>query len=125
MPASLSIETIEFIRNSFKSVWALELLLLMRRDSSREWSVNDLIQELRANDSIVSAILPEFVKKGLIAESPEKMFRYRPERGVLEQLVDRVAEAYAENRVRVTEEILNAPSEDIQIFADAFKIKKD
>jgi hypothetical protein len=47
MPASLSAETLEFIRSSSKSVWALELLLLMRRERSREWSVDDLIRELR------------------------------------------------------------------------------
>ncbi len=125
MAVTLSLETAEFIRNSFKSVWALELLLLMRRERGREWSVTDLSRELRANDSIVSGILPEFIENGFVSETRKKLFRYKPKRRMLEQLVDRVAEAYAKNRVRVTEEILNAPNNQIQTFANAFKIKKD
>jgi len=69
MAARLSVETLEFIRTSFKSVWALELLLLMHRERSREWSIDDLSHELRANDLIVNGILPEFVKNGLVSES--------------------------------------------------------
>ena len=125
MSGRLSLETLEFIRSTFKSVWALELLLLMRSESSRVWSIEDLIRELRASDLIVRKVLPEFVREGLVEESPDKLFRYRPGRRSLEQLVNRVAEAYAENRLRVTEEILNAPSENILTFARAFRIKKD
>src|SRR5579871_398232 len=125
MSAKLSAETVDFIRGYFNSVWALELLLLMRREQARAWSVGDLIRELRASDLVVSGILPEFTRKGLVAEIGSGQFRYSPVSQRLGHLVDRVASAYAANRVRVTEEILNAPNDKIQIFADAFKLKKD
>jgi hypothetical protein len=125
MSAGLSGETVEFVRSSFESVWALELLLLMRGERSRLWRIDELIQELRASDLIVKRILPDFVKKGLVAEAGGESFQYRPAEGRIEKMVDRIANAYAENRVEVIEEILSAPNENIRIFAEAFRIKKD
>jgi len=125
MAIRLSGETLEFVRASFKSIWALELLLLMRGERSRAWRIDELIRELRANDLIVKRILPEFVEKGLIAETGRELFQYRPAEGRLEKMIDRVARAYAENRTKVIEEILSAPNDNLRTFADAFRIKKD
>ena len=125
MPGEVSRETLEFIRSCFTSVWALELLLLMRRECTKIWSIGDLIQELRASDLIVREALPELVNCGLIAETGREMFQYRPVESALEQLVNRVAAAYGQNRLLVVQEILNARAANIRMFADAFKLKKD
>ena len=52
------------------------------------------------------------------------MFQYRPAAVELEQLVDQVAVVYAENRIRLINEIFKVPDRNAQTFADAFRIKK-
>jgi hypothetical protein len=46
-------ETLKFVRRSFESVWALELILMMRRENTRCWSVSELTQQLRASELLV------------------------------------------------------------------------
>jgi DNA-binding FadR family transcriptional regulator len=125
MSGEISGETLKFIRTCFTSVWALELLLMMRRECTKIWSIGELTQELRASDLIVREALPELVNCGLVAETGREMFQYRPVESTLEQLVNRVAAAYSQNRMQVVEEILNARAANIRMFANAFKLKKD
>ena len=124
MSEKIAADTLEFIRTFFKSVWALELLLLMRREGSRVWSVGELIHELRASELVVKGILPEFVAKGIVAETGGGMFQYHPAGAAIEQLINRVAAAYADNRIGVMDQIFSTPNENIVTFADAFRFKK-
>jgi len=121
----ISAETLDFIRSSFKSVWALELIFVMRRESTRSWSISELTQQLRASEPLVRGILPDFVKKGLVLETARNLFQYSPAALELEQLVDRVAVAYTENRIRLINEMFKVPDRNAQSFADAFKFKKE
>ena len=45
-------ELSRFIRSSFRSVWSLELLLLLKRER-RTWTHAELVAALRASDLIV------------------------------------------------------------------------
>lgn len=65
----ISAETLKFVRRSFESVWALELILMMRRENTRCWSVSELTQQLRASELLVGGILPDLVRKGLVLET--------------------------------------------------------
>jgi hypothetical protein len=120
----ISAETLKFVRSSFESVWALELILMMRREHTRRWSVSELTQQLRASELLVGGILPGLVRKGLVLETAPGMFQYRPAAVELEQLVDKVAVVYAENRIRLINEIFKVPDRNARTFADAFRIKK-
>jgi hypothetical protein len=40
-------EIVGFIRNSFRSVWSLELLLLLKSEPERSWSEGELVDQLR------------------------------------------------------------------------------
>ena len=46
-------EVTTFIRATFRSIWSLETLLLLRRDPERWWSRSDIIAALRASDLVV------------------------------------------------------------------------
>ena len=118
-------EVLTFIASSFHSVWALELLFLMRSDRSRTWSVGDLTRELRASEPLVQSILPDFINKGLVLETARNLFQYRPAARELDQLVDRVAAAYTENRVMLINEIFRAPERTARSFADGFRFRKE
>ncbi|MGZ6241359.1 MAG: hypothetical protein ACXWN9_02140 [Candidatus Binataceae bacterium] len=73
---------------------------MMRRENTRCWSVSELTHQLRASELLVGGILPDLVRKGLVLETAPGMFQYRPAAVELEQLVDKVAVVYAENRIR-------------------------
>lgn len=114
-----------FVRNSIKSVWTLDLLLMMRRDSGRSWTVESLTQESRTNRTLVGDILSDLGRSGLIEAVAPDSYRYGPANPELAGLVEELARIYAERPITVVKEIVSAPNEKIQTFADAFKIKKD
>lgn len=120
----LSDEVIRFLRTSIGSVWALELLLLLRRDAARAWSVERLVRELRGSIGIVAGVLAQLQAAGIVAETGGT-YRYEAATPELNETVAAVAKSYAEYPIAVTQAILTAPSQKIQLFADAFRIKKE
>ena len=118
-------EVKEFIANCVRSVWALELLLVLRRDDRRAWNVDELTTELRSSAFVVADVLAGFQQAGLVAQDAEGRFRYAPAASHLDRAVEQIASAYAGRPLAVSKEILAAGNDKIRSFADAFKIKKD
>jgi DNA-binding IclR family transcriptional regulator len=114
-----------FLRGSLRSVWELELLLLLRAQRSRSWTADELVHDLRASMAIVGTALGTLQRLRLIERAADESYRYAPVTPELDQLVSDTAAAFASSPSSVTEAILSAPSSSIRIFADAFKIKKD
>ena len=90
---------ISFIRSTVGSVWALELLLLMK-GKPREWSVAALTQELRANTSLVTDVLETFQAAGLVAKVGAG-YVFRPSSLALQACCDWLERTYAERPVTV------------------------
>jgi len=114
-----------FLRGSIRSVWDLELLLLLHREKARAWTAEALIRELRASALIVRDALATAQKAGLVAASGSEEYRYWPATPELDSLVADIAAAYATFPAAVTKAIWSAPNASVRTFADAFKIKKD
>lgn len=112
-----------FVRGTIRSVWGLEILLLLRRDPDRAWSVEAIVRELRASDGLVIANLQQFRRAGLVAEAPEGV-RFAPASPVLQRLCDALAHAYAERPVMLIN-LISAPEDRLQKLADAFRFKGD
>jgi hypothetical protein len=118
-------ELIQFIRATIKSVWALELLLLLRRDmSGAGWTVERLTAELRSSRFVVDEVIPMLKAAGLVAEDAEARFRYGAPYA-LDRLVGMLESEYAVRPAGVVRAILTAPHDKVQTFADAFKLRKD
>jgi hypothetical protein len=116
-------EIVTFVREHVRSVWALELLLLLRRDPAHCWSPAELVRELRASNSLVIDNLRRFEASGLIA--PENgCFRFAPASPVLEGLCAELEAAYRERPVSVINMIAK-PGGPLQSLADAFRFKGD
>ena len=115
----------DFIRTTIRSVWALELLLLISREREQAWRAVDLNRELRGSLGLVSDILSQFAAAGLVAEKGDGSFRYEPRSSDLDKLVRQLEAAYAARPLAVVRAIVAAPNEKIQTLADAFKVKKD
>jgi hypothetical protein len=118
----VSPEAKQFLQGSIKSVWSLELLLLMRRDG-RGWTIEDLVRETRSSALIVQEALGAFVQSGLAVEGPQGTFTYRPAVQILDEWVGQIEAAYASKPSAVIRAIFASPESKVQIFADAFKLR--
>lgn len=115
-------DVFQFIREHVRSVWALELLLRLKHEPERCWSVAELVGDLRASHSLVTANLTAFVDAGLVVAEDRGCFRYQPAAPVLAKVCDDLENAYRTKPVTVIRWI-SAPAERLQSLADAFKFK--
>jgi len=111
-----------FIRSSFRSVWSLEVLLLLKREP-RLWSPTEIVAALRASDLIVAQSLDALAAAGLVALEKDSAASYRPAPS-LAPLADAAESLYARSPDAVRRLIVGAPS-GLAAFADAFRLRKD
>jgi len=86
--------------------------------------MEELARELRSSVGIATNVLGELGGAGLVTEK-DGLYRYEPSNTELRGVVEEVAEAYAKFPVATVQAILGTPKESAQLFADAFRIKKD
>jgi biotin operon repressor len=116
-------EVISFIASSISSVWALELLLLLKRNAPGGRLENELVQELRSSTTAVSDSLRKLRDVGLVVEE-SGLHYYRPAGAVLDQLATEVEKLYAIRPAVVIKTIVSARHQSVQAFADSFKLKE-
>jgi hypothetical protein len=114
----------EFVREHVRSVWALELLLILKGDRERCWAPADLVRELRASQSVVQDNLARFERGGLVRIDEEGCYGYAPASPVLSQLCDQLEAAYRERPVAIIN-LIARPANPVQGLADAFKFRGD
>jgi hypothetical protein len=112
-----------FVREHLRSVWALELLLLLRNDAERRWSTAELVRELRASTGLVATNLQLLERGGLAMPDDAGCFRYSPASPRLVELCDKLAAAYRERPVTIVN-LIAQPRDPLQSLADAFRFKK-
>lgn len=115
-------QLLPFIKASFPSVWALELLLALRSDP-RVWSTSELISTLRASDLVIAKAVDALVAAGL-ACIEEHGVRYAPVNEELERCVDGVDQFYRVRPNSVRRAIVSAGLSSANAFADAFKLRR-
>jgi hypothetical protein len=120
---SPSDDLLRFIASSFRSVWALELLLVLRADQ-RVWPRDELVSTLRASELVVSNALDSLVAAGL-ASLEGGGARYMPVSDDVADYVERVEKLYSVRPDAVRRAIVSASAADLTAFADAFRLRKD
>jgi len=123
MPASP--ELAGFIRDHFKSVWSLELLLLLMRDPTLSWKREQLVAALRASDSVVATSMEYLIAGGLIVRDKAEMTKYSPASADLDRLARETDSLYASKPDAVRRLIVSNAGVGLTAFADAFKLKRD
>jgi predicted transcriptional regulator len=111
------------IRQHLASVWALEILLHLRKEPDRLWSIDELVAALRATTTLVSNNLKILETSGL-AVMEEGRYRYAPASQLLRTFADEVEAMYRERPVTVIN-LISAPPDRLQALADAFKFRGD
>jgi hypothetical protein len=112
-----------FIGSSFRSVWALELLLLVKSEA-RPWSRGELITALRASELVVNKALEELIAAGLVSIEGESA-TYQPASAGMAKAIADVEKLYAARPDAVRRAIVSSASSGATAFADAFKLRKD
>lgn len=113
-----------FVREHIRTVWAVELLLLLKNDPERCWPPGDLVRELRASTPLVNDNLTRFERSGLAIRDDRDCYRYAPANGVLANLCDQLEKAYRERPVAIIN-LIATPPDPVQGLADAFKFRGD
>ena len=112
-----------FIQSSFRSVWSLELLLLLKNEQ-RPCTQEQLVAALRASALVVSKALDSLVAAGLATVDAEGAATYAPVSDEVADYVDQVEALYRSRPDQVRRLIIAASAPGLAAFADAFKLGK-
>ena len=117
----------EFIIEKIDSVAHMEAILLLRRNPKEKWSIPVLSERLYVSRNQAAELLARLCAQGIVAADAgdRSLYQYQPNSPDLEQMLNRVADAYAKHLVPVTNLIHSRPRIRVQEFADAFKFRKD
>ena len=115
----------DFIQSSFKSVWALELLLFLKRHGDAPWATDDLVREMRGSEPVVMQSVETLQAAGLVARDADGRVLFAPASPGLRDLAEAAETAYIEKPTAVRQIILAAPNEKLHTLADAFRLRKD
>ncbi len=113
-----------FIRASITSVWALELLLFLKLHPDKAYRVEELVLELRGSSLLITDVLLNLQRAQLVAQTGEE-YRYQPASDELRRLVEELERLSRERPLALRTAILAAPHAKIQVFADAFRFKRN
>src|SRR5688500_1496524 len=123
MPADQ--EVASFIRATFRSIWSLETLLLLRREADRRWTSAEIVAALRASDLVVNQSLELLCVAGLTMVEEDGSVRYQPMPPSLDEHVEAAQQLYARSPDAVRRMIVAAANPGLAAFADSFRLKKD
>jgi hypothetical protein len=100
---------------------------LLRKFSDREWSAAEVSKELYSNDSATADMLERLVRAGVLKNSKgagSARFIYAPN-SATDRTIELLDRCYLQNRVRIIDLIFSKPHNQLQHFADAFKLKQE
>jgi hypothetical protein len=117
----------QFVLENIGSVAELELLLLLYKHATREWSDAELAEELRIDPAWAGRRLDEMSYKGLLVRQGDPMARYCYSVGspAQDSLMAALAQCYEKRRVSIVTLIYSKPKDHIRSFADAFRLRED
>lgn len=118
-------EVSSFIRSTFRSVWALELLCHLRQNRDRSLSHSQMVAGLRGSDLVVGQSREALNAAGLIVTVEDGSARYQPASAELDRLAEGAEALYARSPDAVRRMIVSAAAPGISAFADAFRLRKD
>jgi DNA-binding transcriptional ArsR family regulator len=114
-----------FIGNSFRSVWAIEVLQFLADHNESSFSAEELITALRVSDAVVSQSVENLSAAGLaIVDGDGRIALHRGNEDQA-RLVDAAIDLYQKSPDKVRRLIVAQASPGVTAFADAFKLRRD
>jgi len=118
-------EVERFIGASFRSVWAFELLCLLKRCGGQSLSHAAMVAGLRGSDLVVSQSLETLAAAGLVVMEEDGAARYGPANAMLDALFAQAEALYLKRPDAVRRTIVSAANPGLAAFADAFRLRGD
>jgi hypothetical protein len=116
-------DVLSFVAASLRSLWALEVLLLLRNDGTKAWRAEEIVRETRSSQMAVDDAILILQKAGFVAIE-NGLYRYWPATPNLEVFAAEIQKLYAVKPTSVIKAILSAPHDKLRNFSDAFKLKE-
>lgn len=114
-------ELTAFIASNFRSVWALELLFLLKSEG-RPCSKQELVLSLRASPAVVDKALEALTAAGLAGGDAEA-FAYMPASADIARLAEETEQLYRSRPDWVRRLIVSSANKGLAAFSDAFRLK--
>lgn len=126
MPDAIPANVHQLISEHIRSIAQLELLVMLRREPDKQWTVEEVAKTLYTAVSMTEPLLESLRAGGFLiaSTSPHLQYRYAPKTPELEQAVADLDRLYQERRVTIINLIYSAPTEKLRNFADAFRLRK-
>ena len=118
---SSSEELASFISSSFRSVWALELLLLLKREG-RACSTGELVALMQASPAVVDTAITSLIAAGLTGIDGSGAV-YLPSGREVASLVEATEQLYRSHPDRVRRLIVASSNPGLTAFSNAFRLK--
>jgi hypothetical protein len=117
---------LEFIAKRIDSVPELEVLLILRAEEQRYWSVEEIAALTYVSEASALAVLRALQRRRLVSSDGRgKRFRFSPATEEERQLVMQTDVAYRAHLVTIATFIHSKPASSVQEFARAFNLKKE
>jgi len=120
----LSAGVVDFISRRINSVEQIAVLLLLRGDPNRSWTIPDISAELRSAPRAIEQRLRDLYDAGVLVASSTGTAQFAPTSPEVAAVIDELADAYETRPNRIIE-LIYSRSKSLQDFADAFKLKKE
>jgi DNA-binding IclR family transcriptional regulator len=114
-----------FIGNSFRSVWALEVLQFLVEHTPTSFSAEELITALRVSDAVISQSVANLSAAGLVMVDGEGRIHLHAANENVSELVREAIDFYQKSPDKVRRLIVAQAAPGITAFADAFKLRRD
>lgn len=114
-----------FIRTQFPSIWSLEVLLFLRKNSSASWQNEQMVIELRASDLIITSALRSLHAGGLVILDDDGSARYSTATPDLDKLVSETEVLYRQKPGAVRTLIINTSSGALSAFSASFNFRRE
>ena len=119
-------EVRSFVRAHLQSIAQLELLLRLHETPERAYTAGELSRDLRTSERAVFTQLTELFGAGVVTVDDTEVPRWRFHRsGPQAGAVDELATCVRQRKRAVHDLILRGPSTDVQVFSDAFRLRRD
>jgi hypothetical protein len=105
-------QLVDFIEQSFGSVWDLEMMLVLHESQPRRWKGGELVAHLRSSEAIVLNAIDRLLACGLALKDPEGAVNYSPESDETRLLVDALCAEYRRTPAAVRRMIIQASRRD-------------
>lgn len=115
---------LDFVGKAFRSVWHMELLLLLYQEPRQAWWIDALARELRASTAVVSQSLDALMAVGLVAADRSQAYCFQANSAELAAMADGLIDLYNRKPRAVLRAIFAERRDRIRTFADAFRLRK-